>query len=143
MRANTVSILFLMFFFCPAVHCLCQSSIQITIDNIKEIKGSLRVALTTDAKDFPDHPLEGKVIPVEAAAMTVVFEGIKPGDYAISIFHDENNNAELDTNMIGLPKEGFAFGNNAMGAFGPPSFEKASVKVGNEPVKQVISLKHL
>lgn len=49
------------------------------------------------------------------------------GEYAISIYHDENNNKELDTNFVGIPKESFGFSNNAIGLMGPPSFEKAKI----------------
>ena len=33
--------------------------------------------------------------------------GLPEGEYAISLFHDENENKELDTNFIGIPKEAF------------------------------------
>ena len=47
---------------------------------------------------------------------------IPQGKYAFKYFHDENMNKELDTNKLGIPKEGFGFSNNARGLFGPPSF---------------------
>ena len=55
----------------------------------------------------------------------MVFENIPHGDYALKVFHDENENQKLDTNFIGMPKEKFGFSNDAMGRFGPPSFEQA------------------
>ncbi len=119
-----------------------QISLEITVDNITNIEGSLRVGISKNAKYFPDKPGEGKVILVSGNSMTVVFKGVQPGDYAISVFHDENNNETLDTNLFGLPKEGFAFGNNAMGMFGPPSFDNAKVTVKNKTVKHTVSLKH-
>ena len=119
-----------------------QISLEITVDNITNVEGSLRVGISKNAKDFPDKPGEGKVILISGNSMTVVFEGVQPGDYAISVFHDENNNETLDTNLFGLPKEGFAFGNNAMGMFGPPSFDNAKVTVKNKTVKHTITLKY-
>jgi uncharacterized protein (DUF2141 family) len=38
-----------------------------------------------------------------------LFSDIKPGNYAIAVIHDENRNGELDTNMFGIPKEGYGF----------------------------------
>jgi uncharacterized protein (DUF2141 family) len=119
-----------------------QHSLEVTIENIKAIKGSMRVGIYNNEKDFTDKPVEGKVVQVSANTVTIVFDSLKPGDYAISIFHDENNNGELDTNAIGIPREGFAFGNNAMGMFGPPSFQRAKVTMGNKNLIQVIRLKH-
>src|SRR5688572_27642047 len=124
-----------------SVELFAQRSLEITVENIKDIKGSMRVGIYNNEKDFPDKPAEGKVVQVSAGTLTVLFERVQPGDYAISIFHDENNNGELDTNAVGIPKEGFAFGNNAMGMFGPPSFDKAKITIGNQNLKHTLKLK--
>jgi uncharacterized protein (DUF2141 family) len=47
------------------------------------------------------------------------------GKYAISIFHDTNEDGELSTNFIGIPKEPYGFSNNPKAKFGPPSFEQS------------------
>jgi len=41
------------------------------------------------------------------------------GKYAVSVFHDENSNGKLDTNFLGIPREGVGASNNAKGHFGP------------------------
>ena len=69
--------------------------------------------------------IKGKTTVTKAGEVQVVFENVAPGDYAISVMHDANENDELDSNAFGIPKEGFGFSNDAMGMFGPPSFEKA------------------
>ena len=43
------------------------------------------------------------------------FSGIAPGTYAASAFHDENSNGKLDTNFMGIPREGVAASNDARG----------------------------
>jgi len=43
---------------------------------------------------------------------------------------------------MGIPKEGFAFGNNALGSFGPPSYNESKVTVGDKPVVQTLTLKY-
>lgn len=53
-----------------------------------------------------------------------VFADIPSGKYSIRLFHDENNNRKMDTNLMGIPKEGYGFSNNAKGTFGPPAYEK-------------------
>src|SRR5687767_10983513 len=126
----------------PATNGFSQTRLEVTVKNIKDTKGTIRVGLFTNEEDFLKNAAEGKIIKATGKEVTVAFENIKPGDYAISVIHDENENGELDSNMMGLPKEGFAFGNNSMGMFGPPSFEKAKISLGKEPVKQVIDLKY-
>jgi uncharacterized protein (DUF2141 family) len=51
-------------------------------------------------------------------------EDIQPGKYAFKYFHDENKDKKINTNVLGIPKEGYGFSNNAKGKFGPPSFDK-------------------
>jgi uncharacterized protein (DUF2141 family) len=121
---------------------LAQSILEVTVQNIKEKKGSIRVGLFTSEKEFLKKAAEGKVVKASDNEVKVSFEGLKPGTYAVSVIHDENENGELDSNFMGIPKEGFCFGNNAMGSFGPPSFEEAKVVVEKEPVKQVVKLKY-
>lgn len=122
---------------------IAQGSIEVTVKNIKEAKGSIRVGLFDKEENFLEKPIEGKVVKASNGDVTVVFEGLAPGNYAISIIHDENDNGELDSNMMGIPKEGFAFGNNAMGMFGPPDFDKAKISVNGQKVKQEITLKYM
>ena len=51
------------------------------------------------------------------------------GEYAIVVFHDIDDNSELNTSRFGLPKEPYGFSNDAKGLFGPPSFDQAKVEL--------------
>jgi uncharacterized protein (DUF2141 family) len=119
-----------------------QVSLEINVNNIKSQKGSIRFGLFTTEKDYLKTALERKVVKASGKEVTVVFENLPPGDYALSVIHDENENGELDSNAFGIPKEGFAFGNNALGSFGPPPFEKAKITLTDQPVRQEIKLKY-
>ncbi|NOS91716.1 MAG: DUF2141 domain-containing protein, partial [Cyclobacteriaceae bacterium] len=57
----------------------------------------------------------------------VVIDNLPAGTYGISVMHDANSNEKMDSNFIGMPKEGFGFSNNAKGSFGPPSYEKTKL----------------
>jgi uncharacterized protein (DUF2141 family) len=37
---------------------------------------------------------------------------LPPGQYAVQVMHDENDNGKFDTNFVGLPIEGYGFSNN-------------------------------
>lgn len=56
----------------------------------------------------------------------LVFQNLKYGKYAVSVFHDENGNGKLDHNLLRLPAEPLGFSNGfQLGLFsGLPSFEK-------------------
>jgi uncharacterized protein (DUF2141 family) len=119
-----------------------QSSLEIHLNNVKSKKGSIQFGLFTTEADYLKNPVEKKIIKSTGKDVTVVFENLQPGDYALSVIHDENENGELDSNALGIPKEGFAFGNNALGSFGPPPFEKAKITIADQNVKQEIKLKY-
>lgn len=60
---------------------------------------------------------------------TVVWNDLPPGDYGVAVIHDENRNAKLDRNLIGIPKEGFGFANNPHVGLSAPPFHAAIVNV--------------
>jgi uncharacterized protein (DUF2141 family) len=140
---KNIVIIFLALLVSSAIQTSAQTSLEVTVKNIKGAKGTIRVGLFTNENDFLKKAAEGKIVKATGTEVTVVFENLKPGDYAVSVIHDENENGELDSNLVGIPKEGFGFGNNAMGMFGPPDFQQAKVKLQATPVKQVISLNYM
>ena len=119
-----------------------QNDLVVTVQGLKNDEGSVMVGLFDNDDDFLERPVAGKVASIVSGTAEVVFDNLKPGKYGISVIHDQNDNGKLDTNSIGIPKEGFAFGNNAMGMFGPPSFRKASITVGQGPVKQTLIMRY-
>lgn len=72
-----------------------------------------------------------KKVTVGEAEGTIELEA---GTYSIGFFIDKNDNEKLDTNFLGVPKEQFGFSNDAMGRFGPPSFEAASFNLDEETI---------
>ncbi|HJU28521.1 MAG TPA: DUF2141 domain-containing protein [Candidatus Binataceae bacterium] len=64
--------------------------------------------------------------PVQFGAADCVFKNIKPGEYAVVTFHDENNNGEFDRDSLGLPEEEYGFSNDLRPAVGPPAFKDAA-----------------
>jgi uncharacterized protein (DUF2141 family) len=136
------SMLLLGIMLCVAPSMFAQERLQVEVVNIKNNSGSIRVGLFDNEKDFLKKAVLGESVLANGEKVNVVIENIPAGEYAISVIHDENDNEELDVNFLGIPKEGFGFGNDAKGSFGPPSFEKAKVKIGEGVVKQVITLRY-
>lgn len=120
-----------------------QQPVTVIVKNVKTQTGNIRVGIFKDEKSFLKEAFIGKVVKAEKGEITVVFDNIPAGKYGLSVIHDENENGELDSNMIGIPKEGFGFGNDAMGTFGPPDFEKASVDVRKDNASFSVSLRYM
>ncbi len=117
-------------------------NLHVTVTNVKEAKGSIQLAIYNSAESFMKDELAIQTVKADTSGtVTVIFDDLPYGSYSLSIFHDINENLELDTNFMGIPKEPFGFSNDAMGAFGPPSFEKSSVDVNEPDTQTSIKLK--
>jgi len=94
--------------------------------------GTFRCLLFAGANGFPKDPSQAKQFDNGTLASkvgTCVFENLPAGTYAVSTFHDKNNNKDLDTGLFGIPKEKYGFSNDASKPFGPPDFAEASFKL--------------
>ncbi len=89
------------------------------------------IALCNSRENYNQEvaPYIGRVLGVSGSKMEVTIPGIPEGEYAVKIIHDENSNGKLDTNFLGIPREGFGFSNNAKPGMGPPAFEKSKFYV--------------
>jgi uncharacterized protein (DUF2141 family) len=103
-------------------------SIEVTISSLKSDKGRCLIYLYKSQEGFPIKPevaFKKIVNEISGRQSSYQFTDIPFGTYAISVVHDENNNGKLDSNFIGIPKEGIGVSNNVKGSFGPPKFRDA------------------
>ncbi len=114
-----------------------QNRIEVIVQEVRDTTGNIRVGLFADQDSFLKMPLVGKIRKAESGKVVVVFENVPSGIYAVSILHDSNRNGKMDSNLFGMPKEGFGFSNDAMGTFGPPSFENARFTVSSSMTLRV------
>jgi uncharacterized protein (DUF2141 family) len=116
--------------------------VSVTINNLEKEVGQLLISLANDPTDFLTSKKESTlkaVIPALKNSNTYKFKGLKPGKYAISVFHDENSNGKMDANFIGIPKE--PYGVSGKPKFGKPKFDDCSFEV-KESKSVVIDLKN-
>ena len=122
---------FLIFFFLLTTNQ--TATLKVDINNIQNTKGTIRVALYNSPVGFPrdnEAVIEEQVINnISNKTNSVYFRNLPYGNYAISLFHDENNNEAMDYNLIGIPKEGYGFSNNVKPQLKAPSFNDTKVKV--------------
>lgn len=110
-------------------------TLTINLTNFDVNEKYVQVALYNSEATWLKKPLHGKKELVENGETIVVFEKLPYGKYAISCFYDINNNNDLDTSFLGLPKEPIGFSNNASAKYGPPSWKNASFTIKNEEEK--------
>ncbi|NVK51357.1 MAG: DUF2141 domain-containing protein [Flavobacteriaceae bacterium] len=112
-------------------------SVTVQITGMKSDKGNVYVALYNAEKDFLKKPFKGDIVVVKNKKATAVFKNIKNGVYAISVFHDTNENKKMDTNFLGIPKEPTGMSNNAKAFMGPPKFKDAKFIVDKNRILSI------
>jgi len=116
-------------------------ALTVIVRNIEQQKGNVIGCLFGEKKDFLKQSNWCSEVSVGAMSnLYLKFENIPNGIYAVSIFHDINNNGKLDTNFVGIPSEKYAFSNNVKGKFGPPKFNQACIKVKSKDEVIIIDL---
>ncbi len=105
------------------------SDLTINIEGIKDAGGTISLGLFDEAAYNGDGAVDGASLKVEGDAVTVTFDGLEPGEYAVRLFHDVNDDGEMNTNPFGMPTEPYAFSNDARGRFGPAKWEAAKFTV--------------
>jgi uncharacterized protein (DUF2141 family) len=115
----------------------------VVFSGLENDRGTAAIALMNSADHFENDTAAFRSAspPVKDGTATATFRDLPYGRYAIKIYHDENANGKLDTNFVGYPKEPFGFSNDAMGRFGPPSFDEASFEIAAPTLRIVISAK--
>lgn len=118
-------------FLCASLALQAQATLTVEVTlNKPGAGGVLRVALCPSSESFS---LEKGCTVMQAKAtgpmVQLRFEGLQEGEVALKLFHDVDGNGKLDTNWMGIPKEPYGFSNDAMGTFGPPTWEQARISI--------------
>ena len=103
-------------------------TLTVIVNNFKNSAGHASLNLFNDGQAFPkelDKALRKVYITIINNKAVAVFENLDQGEYAVSVYHDENNDKVMNTNFLGIPKEGVGASNNAKGRFGPPKYKNA------------------
>ena len=116
------------------------ADLTVQVSDVKAGQGTIMVAVYT-ADGFLKKPVKGSGAAADTAGNTIVFKDLPEGDYALAVYHDANSNGKMDSNMMGIPTEDYAFSNNAVGKFGPPKFDAAKFSLPAAGAKLTVSLK--
>ena len=119
---------------CFAAGSASAARIIVTVDGLHSNQGNVFVGLYASPATFLNGNQSDAQRKVRAsgAPVTVVFDNLPPGTYAVGAYHDENANDHLDTNALGLPVEGYALSNGIRAILSKPTFQQAAFTVGAE-----------
>jgi len=109
------------------------TSLQVEIYNLDNSEGDLAIAVFNNSGSFDDgiDAYIDSVIPINDIDLTINFDNLPAGSYAISVFHDEDQSGDITfggfLNLI--PQEGFGFSNNPSIGMSQPSYSECSFEL--------------
>lgn len=106
--------------------------LTISVLGLKNNTGAVKVGLYNSEGTFLKAVYKSLSTQIKNNEAVVTFENLPAGEYAISTYHDENNNGKLDKNMMGIPSEDYAASNNAKGFMGPPAYKDAKFVINKD-----------
>ena len=128
----------------PATPAL-AGDVVITVSDLRSGKGVVRACMTTRADIFPrciKDPTAHRTVVPAGKTVEIRFTGVKPGDYAVALLHDENDNGKADRAMGMMPKEGYGFSRDAPVKMAPPKFKDAVMTLGEGVSRIAIRMRY-
>ena len=102
-----------------------QNTINVDISGFETDKGKARIGLFNEKETFLREANWKRFSEIKNYKATAIFTDIPDGIYAVSVYHDENDNEKLDLIMGMIPKEDTGTSNNPKAKMGPPKWEES------------------
>lgn len=103
-----------------------RGTLTVALEGFRNDRGRAIVSLFAGPKGFPDEvpaSVATASVAVHEGRATAVFPGLPYRDYAVSVLHDEDNDGQMATGLIGTPREGFGFSGFPDFRFGHPDYD--------------------
>jgi len=116
--------------------------LTVRLSGLRNDDGQAGCMVFTSSAGFPASTTKAfkmQCAKIKGKTSSCAFDGLKAGTYAVVSMHDENGNGKMDSNLLGIPLEGWGTTRDSRGTFGP-NFKDASFTYGgsNESVKVLI-----
>jgi uncharacterized protein (DUF2141 family) len=113
-------------------------SLIIEVEEADSNDGQVFVSVYNKETNFLRKSYKGTKSKIVNNSCSATFEDLPKGTYAVSIYHDKNNNGKLDRNFLGIPKESYGCSNDAKGFMGPPKWNDAKFELKTNKTITVI-----
>lgn len=107
-------------------------SLKVAIEGVEARGGTFYISVQTRDQFMQDTGVAGTVEEnPEAGTFDVVYD-LEPGEYAVTVWHDDNGNGTFDTGgQWNVPLDGWAM-KNAMNLRAAPTFDDVKITVDGE-----------
>jgi uncharacterized protein (DUF2141 family) len=107
-----------------------STPLTITVNNVKPNSGNVMIAVHNRTNFLKTRLIE-KTISASNSSLNITVS-LASGEYAIAVYQDENRNQRLDTNLVGIPQEPYAFSNNIRPKFRAPTFDESKITLAGQ-----------
>jgi len=122
-----------------------SGTLAVTVTGFRNRKGLLLCSLFQTAEGFPDDAekayqrLRRKI---DGDSVEIVLEDVLPGEYAIAVLHDEDEDGAITRGFFGIPTEGAGASNNPRPRRGPPRYDEARFPYDGDKLELEITLQY-
>ncbi|WP_432410589.1 DUF2141 domain-containing protein [Rasiella sp. SM2506] len=114
-----------------------QNTVEVTMTNFSNDAGTVKVGLYNSEGTWLEKEYKAQDSKISNKTARVTFTDVPDGVYAVSCFHDEDNDGVFKMFMGIIPIEDYACSNGATGMFGPPKWSEARFELKDNVTKQV------
>lgn len=120
------------------------ADLTVTIGGARNANGAIAAGIFNSETGFPKPGAAFAAFRIKAANGPVSFtvRDLPPGRYAVTSYHDENDNGKLDADQTGLPTEGYGVSNKAREVLSPPQWSKASFELGEQSKTVAVTIEY-
>ncbi|MBD2365008.1 DUF2141 domain-containing protein [Anabaena minutissima FACHB-250] len=122
-----------------------NGKLTVEIDGLKNQKGLVCVSVFASSQGFPNdrqRVVSNQCSKISETPLTITFDNLQAGSYAVAAIHDQNSDRTLNRNLIGMPTEGFGFSRNPEIRTSPPKFGDAAFFLAGPNTSIQIRLKY-
>ena len=109
-----------------------HATLEVRVSGIEGAHGTVGIALWDRGQGFPEdieYALASTYAAIEDGTARTVFERLEPGIYAVTVFHDQDDNHRFDKNWLGMPKEAWGVSNDVRPRMRAPRFDEARFEI--------------
>ena len=111
--------------------------LTVVIDGVEDRGGTFYVSVQTEADYMKPTGTDGTMTDEPGVSTVTETYDVPPGEYAVTVWHDDDGNGEFDYGPDGMPADGWALSGMATNG---PSFEAAKVTVDEDGAEVSVSM---
>ena len=120
------------------------ASLTVRVTGLRSDRGQVMLSLHNQDQGFPGGKpaVRQQVLGISRGVASVTLADLPPGRYALAVIHDENGNGKMDTNWMGLPKEGWGASRDPRPTMRGPRFDESAFELKGPTQEVSFSIKY-